>query len=101
MAKEPAEALNNGKTQTQSGVVSVLQIRQPIEFVEYALALILWNTRSSVPNFNLQARAAPAAAKNYTSLLGAPDRVGHQVQQNPLQQDGVTAHPGPARRDAE
>ena len=72
---------------------------KPAKLGKYILSLIVGNSGAAVPNFDAQQASVPATADHDPATTCITHRVGHQIQQNPLKQNRVTAHPGTARYD--
>jgi hypothetical protein len=94
MAEKAAEAVDNGKPEPHTSHRFSFSFGDLIEFFEYTLTLILWNSWSAVADFNPQRIPANPASYDNSSTLGIADRVGDQVQQNAFKQDNIAADPG-------
>ncbi len=70
---------------------------KPAKLGKYILSLIVRNSGAAIPNFDAQEASLPATADHDPATSCITHRVGHQIQQNPLKQDRVTAYPGAAR----
>ena len=75
--------------------------RQLVELAEDALALVLRNAGSAVAHVDAQLLAAAAAADHHAAPLRVAHRVGHEVEQDPLEQDRIARHPGVAADHAQ
>src|SRR5262245_1655637 len=96
MAQENTKALDNGQSQAKA---TSIRIRAPIEFAEDIFSLLFGNSGTAIPDFDAQRRVSGATADDDAAAGGVADRVGDEVQQNPLQQDEVAAYRCPAWHD--
>ena len=68
-----------------------------IELAKYVVTLVRRNPDSRIPHLDPQLRAAPPAADHDPPARRIAHRVGHQVEQDSLEQNEVRAHPSAAR----
>src|SRR5262245_28801076 len=99
MAQETTKALDNGQSQAKATSAFVIRIRAPIELAEDIFLLLFGNSGTAIPDFDAQRRVSGTTANDDAAVGGVTDRVGDEVQQNPFQQDEVTAYRRPAWHD--
>src|SRR5258708_11652035 len=96
MVEQPTHAIDDGKAEAKATTKPspvMLRIATPVELAEYLLALVIRNARPCIPDFDAQILAALATADQDTSAGDVPDRVGHQIEKDLLQEHEVTANP--------
>src|SRR5215469_10560422 len=99
MVEKPAQAINDGKSKSQPAPPLMLRVPELMKLGKDVLVLILWNAGPAVPHLDAQLAAAPATADHDPAAYRTADGIGHQIHQNPLEQDGVAAHPSTVRHD--
>src|SRR5258706_6061492 len=96
MMEQATQAINDGEAEagpTTKPSAVMLRIAAPVELAEYLFMLIIWNAGPRIPDFDPQISAALASADQNTAAGGVPDRVGHQIEKDLLQEHEVTANP--------
>src|SRR5215510_8985149 len=95
MCEELAQAVDDRESEAEPG--TAIRPCELIKFAENVPLLIVRNAGSTIPYVHAQSVAAVAAADHNTATLCVVDRVGHQVQHHPFEQNEIAAHPGAAR----
>ena len=90
MIEKPAKAGNDGKSKAQSAP-SLLRATELMELVEDTDVLVLRNAGAAVAHVDSQLTTTPAAADDQSATRRIIHRVGRQIQENPLKQDGIAA----------
>src|SRR5215470_3506039 len=99
MVEQAAQAIDDGETEAQAAMG--VAPRKPIEFAENVPPLILWNSGTGVPYLDAHGFVVPAAADDHAADGGVANRIGDQIEQDTLQEDGIAAHPGAGRHRPE
>src|SRR5262245_37876211 len=97
MVEQTAQTLDNGEAEAQAAVAT----RQPVEFAEDIPSLVLRNSRTAIPDFDADLLAAVPTSDHHAARGRVTHRIGHQVQDDPFEQDRIAADPGAARYHAE
>jgi hypothetical protein len=99
MVEQPAQTVDDRKPKAETAMTLLIGTGKPIELAKYCLSLIVRNAGTAVPYFEAQKVSAPPAADRDPAAHGISERIGHQVQENSLEQNRVAAHPRAARHD--
>ena len=75
MVEQPANSLDNRKSESQACTLIACRLPEPIKLTEDVLAVFLSDTNSGIPDFYTQLFAALAAADDNAALW----RVAHRV----------------------
>ena len=70
-----------------------------MELVEDIEVLVLRNAGAGVAHVDSQLATTPAAADDQSASRRIIHRIGHQIQENPLEQVGIAAYPRTASHD--
>src|SRR5215470_18705582 len=68
-----------------------------VEFAEDIAPLVFRNPRPAVPDFDMHCVAALPATHDDTAGGGVANRIGHKIEDDSLQENGIAAHPGAAQ----
>src|SRR5262249_24651686 len=101
MVEQPAQPVNNGEPETEAGTTVVTWCAKAIEFAEDVLLLVLRNSRSGIPNLDMQIDAPLAATDEHAATASIAYRIRNQIENDALQQDEVAAHPRGVRNNAQ
>src|SRR5262249_32641255 len=101
MIKEPAQPIDDGKTEPHGAALSPFRFGNLIELVEDFLLLMLRNSGAAVPYLDVQPAAATTAADDNPSARRVAHRVGHDIEQDAFQQNNVAPYPGAARHHSQ
>src|SRR6266540_2644600 len=84
VVKEPAQTIDDCQAEPKTAAPVMISFTEAVELAENVLAPVRRNPGSGVPNLDPQPAAAPAAADDQASLAGVADRVGDQIEHDPL-----------------
>src|SRR5215216_620161 len=99
LTEKPAQAINNCQSKAKPPKLIVVRIAQAIELAKNILALILWNSGSSIPHLDAQLFAAFPAPDDDTAVRRIAHRVRNEIDQYSLQHDEIAAHPAVIRNN--
>ena len=98
---EIAKPLDDRQSQAKPRLSPPVAIAEPHELPEDFLALVRWDSRPGVQDFDFERTGVTSTANEHAPLGGVAHRIGNKVQQDALQQNGVGAHPCTARNNAQ
>src|SRR4051812_24940279 len=101
MIEQTAEPLDDCKAQTETRAAVAFPRSNLVELAENIRSLILGNADTAVPDFDAQLPAETAAADNDSAAARVTNRVGNEIEQYPLKQNKIAAHPCAARHDSQ
>ena len=101
VTEETTEAVDDGKPKAETGAPVAIRFAQAIELAEYFVVLIGRNADARVPHLDAQLIAAFTAADQHAAAARIAQCIGDQIEDDLLQQDKVTLHPGVARQRPE
>jgi hypothetical protein len=85
MVEYPAQPVNNCEPETKAGTPAVTWYAKTIEFPEDVLLLVLWNSRSSIPNLNVQIDTPLAATDDHSATVSVAYRIRNQIENDALE----------------
>src|SRR5258706_12077163 len=98
MLEQPAQAIDDGKAESEAAAACAVGIAELAEFAEDILPLIVGNADAGVPHLDAQRLAAPPAADQDAAAIGITNGVGDEIEEDAPEQDAVALDPVPARQ---
>ena len=92
-------ALDNIQPQAKALGAITLRITHLVELPKNLAVVLRRNADATVPHLDSRVTGMPrsTAGHQHRALVGVTHRIGHQIEQDALQQDRVTSHPGLGR----
>ena len=99
VAQQLGRALHNIQPQAETAGAVPLGVAYLIKLAEHLGLVLGRDANAAVPDFNphVLAVARRAARQQYRAVFCVPHGIGHQIEQDALQQNRVAAHPGAGR----
>ena len=100
VAEQAAQPVDDCETQAETTAAVRRKARELVELAEYTLPLVCRNAGPGIADIDAQLRPAVAAADHHAAALRVAHRIGHEIEHNALEQDGIARYPGVARDHA-
>src|SRR5581483_2962427 len=101
MIEQRPQAFDDCEPQPKPILTSLLLWNDLVELVEYVALLVCRNAAASIAYVDAQLSSLAAASHHYAAGLRVAHGVGDEIEQDPLKQYRIAAHPGPAPHDVQ
>src|SRR5580692_837415 len=100
MIQKPAKPVDDCESKTEPAAAFALDHPELVELAEDIGSLVLGNADTAVPHFDAHDPSTTPAADHDAAPDGVPDGVGHEIHENPFEQDEIANDEGGGRNNA-